>query len=102
VQIPDSFTLTHREPIVRVIAHHRLPAVYSNNSHQVRSGHQPQGALGLAVPSPSPQKDLWIAAGALVANRQKFHFHACKVDFGRPSTTVSPSSRSPLSLMMSR
>jgi hypothetical protein len=25
VQIPDSFTLTHREPIVRVIAHHRLP-----------------------------------------------------------------------------
>jgi len=76
VQIPDSFTLTHREPIVRVIAHHRLPAVYSNNSHQVRSGHQPQGALGLTVPSPSPQKDLWIAAGALVANRQKFHFHA--------------------------
>jgi hypothetical protein len=58
VQIPDSFTLTHREPIVRVIAHHRLPAVYSNNSHQVRSGHQPQGALGLAVPSPSLPKDL--------------------------------------------
>ena len=54
VQIPDSFTLTHREPIVRVIAHHRLPAVYSNNSHQVRSGHQPQGGLGLTVPSPSP------------------------------------------------
>ena len=73
VQIPDSFTLTHREPIVRVIAHHRLPAVYSNNSHQVRSGHQPQGALGLAVPSPSPQKDLWIAAGALVANRGRCH-----------------------------
>jgi hypothetical protein len=58
VQIPDSFTLAHREPIVRVIAHHRLPAVYSNNSHQVRSGHQPQGALGLTVPSPSPPKDL--------------------------------------------
>ena len=74
VQIPDSFTLTHREPIVRVIAHHRLPAVYSNNSHQVRSGHQPQGGLGLTVPSPSPPKDLWIAAGALVANRQKFQF----------------------------
>ena len=54
VQIPDSFTLTHREPIVRVIAHHCLPAVYSNNSHQVRSGHQPQGAVGLTVPSPSP------------------------------------------------
>ena len=74
VQIPDSFTLTHREPIVRVIAHHRLPAVYSNNSHQVRSGHQPQGGLGLTVPSPSPPKDLWIPAGALVANRQKFQF----------------------------
>jgi hypothetical protein len=76
VQIPDSFTLTHREPIVRVIAHHRLPAVYSNNSHQSIWSSTTRRARPRRAESEPTEGPVWIAAGALVANRQKFHSHA--------------------------
>ena len=44
VQIPDSFTVAHRELIIGLAAEHRLPAVYSNNAF-ARSG----GLISYAV-----------------------------------------------------
>jgi putative ABC transport system substrate-binding protein len=46
VQIPDSFTVAHRELIIGLAAKHRLPAVYSNNAF-ARSG----GLISYAVES---------------------------------------------------
>jgi len=46
VQIPDSFTVVHRELIIALAARHRLPAVYSNNVF-AREG----GLLSYAVES---------------------------------------------------
>jgi putative ABC transport system substrate-binding protein len=46
VQIPDSFTLAHRELIIGLAAEHRLPALYSNNAF-ARSG----GLISYAVES---------------------------------------------------
>jgi hypothetical protein len=55
VQIPDSFTLLSRSSASSPItACPRCIRTIPTN----RSGHQPQGALGLAVPSPSLPKDL--------------------------------------------
>src|SRR5260370_9621983 len=38
VQIPDSFTVAHRELIIALAAEHRLPAVYSNNAFATSAG----------------------------------------------------------------
>jgi putative ABC transport system substrate-binding protein len=46
VQIPDSFTVAHRDLIIGLAAEHRLPAIYSNNAF-ARSG----GLVSYAVES---------------------------------------------------
>jgi putative ABC transport system substrate-binding protein len=38
VQIPDSFTLAHRESIIGLLARHRLPAIYSNHTFPASGG----------------------------------------------------------------
>ena len=38
VQIPDTYTLAHRDLLIALTARHKVPAIYSNNSFSVSGG----------------------------------------------------------------